>query len=300
MATENFGCGSSREHAVWALTAYGIRAVIAPSFGDIFFNNCFKVGVLPVVVTPETAAALRRQLHAMPGATVTVDLEAQSVTAPDGTVIPFEVDAFRRQGLLRGQDEIALTLEHAPAIAAFERPAPRGGALADPMKTPLSVYLPFNRDCLRGGFVPAKSGASRPPARPLAPRPGPEVSSSRPPATGSACPQGERPAGCAARRRAALWLGHADGDAVLGDRAAQATPPLPAGLQRETLVPMQGTRLPDELLSLGGMAMQAPLVGEHQRPLPPLRRAHRRASPASGASSARAAATSTTRTCIPP
>jgi len=106
---------------VWSLAAYGIRAVIAPSFGDIFFNNCFKVGVLPVVVAPETGVALRRQLHAMPGATVTVDLETQSVTAPDGTVIPFVVDPFRRQGLLRGQDEIALTLEHAPAIAAFER-----------------------------------------------------------------------------------------------------------------------------------------------------------------------------------
>ena len=74
VAADNFGCGSSREHAVWALAAYGIRAVIAPSFGDIFFNNCFKVGVLPVVVTPETAGALRGQLHAMPGAKVTVDL----------------------------------------------------------------------------------------------------------------------------------------------------------------------------------------------------------------------------------
>jgi len=121
VANDNFGCGSSREHAVWSLAAYGIRAVIAPSFGDIFFNNCFKVGVLPVVVAPETGVALRRQLHAMPGATVTVDLETQFVTAPDGTVIPFAVDPFRRRGLLRGQDEIALTLEHAPAIAAFER-----------------------------------------------------------------------------------------------------------------------------------------------------------------------------------
>ena len=120
VARANFGCGSSREHAVWSLAAYGIRAVIAPSFGDIFFNNCFKVGVLPVVVSPETGAALRRQLHAMPGAAVTVDLERQSVVAPDGTVIPFAVDAFRRQGLLRGQDEIALTLEHAPAIAELE------------------------------------------------------------------------------------------------------------------------------------------------------------------------------------
>ena len=121
VAADNFGCGSSREHAVWALAAYGIRAVIAPSFGDIFFNNCFKVGVLPVVVTPEAARALRGQLHAMPGAEVTVDLAAQVIIGPDGSRLPFAVDPFRRDGLLRGQDEIALTLEHAPAIAEFER-----------------------------------------------------------------------------------------------------------------------------------------------------------------------------------
>jgi 3-isopropylmalate/(R)-2-methylmalate dehydratase small subunit len=89
VAADNFGCGSSREHAVWALAAYGIRVVIAPSFGDIFFNNCFKVGVLPVVVPGETAAALRRQLHAMPGASITVDLESQTLTGPDGARIPF-------------------------------------------------------------------------------------------------------------------------------------------------------------------------------------------------------------------
>ena len=121
VAADNFGCGSSREHAVWALAAYGIRAVIAPSFGDIFFNNCFKVGVLPVVVTPEAARALRGRLHAMPGAEVTVDLAAQVIIGPDGSRLPFAVDPFRRDGLLRGQDEIALTLEHAPAIAEFER-----------------------------------------------------------------------------------------------------------------------------------------------------------------------------------
>jgi 3-isopropylmalate/(R)-2-methylmalate dehydratase small subunit len=121
VAADNFGCGSSREHAVWSLAAYGIRTVIAPSFGDIFFNNCFKVGVLPVVVAADIAAGLRRQLHASPGATVTVDLEAQVITGPDGGRIPFAVDPFRREGLLRGQDEIALTLEHAAAIAEFER-----------------------------------------------------------------------------------------------------------------------------------------------------------------------------------
>ena len=121
VAADNFGCGSSREHAVWALAAYGIRVVIAPSFGDIFFNNCFKVGVLPVVVPAETASALRRQLHAMPGASITVDLESQTLTGPDGARIPFAVDPFRRHGLLRGEDEIALTLGHEAAIAAFER-----------------------------------------------------------------------------------------------------------------------------------------------------------------------------------
>ena len=121
VAAENFGCGSSREHAVWSLAAYGIRAVIAPSFGDIFFGNCFKVGVLPVVLPAATVAALRRQLHAMPGAPVTVDLPAQVVIGPDGARHPFEVDPFRREGLLRGQDEIALTLGHEAAIAAFER-----------------------------------------------------------------------------------------------------------------------------------------------------------------------------------
>jgi 3-isopropylmalate/(R)-2-methylmalate dehydratase small subunit len=121
VAAENFGCGSSREHAVWSLAAYGIRAVIAPSFGDIFFGNCFKVGVLPVVLPAATVTALRRQLHAMPGAPVTVDLPAQVVVGPDGARHPFEVDPFRREGLLRGQDEIALTLGHEAAIAAFER-----------------------------------------------------------------------------------------------------------------------------------------------------------------------------------
>jgi 3-isopropylmalate/(R)-2-methylmalate dehydratase small subunit len=121
VAADNFGCGSSREHAVWSLAAYGIRAVIAPSFGDIFFNNCFKVGVLPVVLPASTVAGLRRQLHAMPGAPITVDLEAQMVVGPDGARLPFAVDPFRREGLLRGQDEVALTLEREPAIAAFER-----------------------------------------------------------------------------------------------------------------------------------------------------------------------------------
>jgi 3-isopropylmalate/(R)-2-methylmalate dehydratase small subunit len=120
VAAENFGCGSSREAAVWALMAYGIRVVIAPSLGDIFHQNCFKNGLLPVILSGDVVAGLRRQLHARPGATVTADLEAQTVTAPDGTVHPFEIDAFARQMLLTGQDEIALTLGYEAQIRAFE------------------------------------------------------------------------------------------------------------------------------------------------------------------------------------
>ena len=120
VAAENFGCGSSREMAVWALDAFGIRAVIAPSLGDIFHQNCFKNGLLPVILGASAAAALRRQLHEAPGARVTVDLDAQTVTAPDGIVHRFDVDPFRKQMLLTGQDEIALTLGHEADIHAFE------------------------------------------------------------------------------------------------------------------------------------------------------------------------------------
>jgi len=117
----NFACGSSREAAVWVLRAYGIRAVVGPSFGDIFFENCAKNGSLAVVVPDDLAAGLRRQLHERPGAEMSVDLDAQVLTAPDGTRHAFTVDPFRREGLLRGQDEIALTLGHEAAIADFER-----------------------------------------------------------------------------------------------------------------------------------------------------------------------------------
>jgi len=120
VAAENFGCGSSREAAVWVLAAYGFRAVIAPSLGDIFHQNCFKNGVLPVILPAEAAAGLRRQLHDRPGATLTVDLETQTVTAPDGAQHRFEVDAFRKYCLLNGLDEIDLTLRHADTIRAFE------------------------------------------------------------------------------------------------------------------------------------------------------------------------------------
>ncbi len=120
VAAENFGCGSSREMAVWALDAFGIRAVIAPSLGDIFHQNCFKNGLLPVILPAAAAAALRRQLHERPGATIDVDLDAQTVTAPDGAAHRFDIDPFRKQMLLTGQDEIAVTLGHEGAIRAFE------------------------------------------------------------------------------------------------------------------------------------------------------------------------------------
>jgi 3-isopropylmalate/(R)-2-methylmalate dehydratase small subunit len=120
VAAENFGCGSSREAAVWALMAYGVRAVIAPSLGDIFHQNCIKNGLLPVILPVETVAGLRGQLHARPGARVSADLETQTVTAADGTAHRFEIDAFARQMLLAGQDEIALTLGYEAQIRAFE------------------------------------------------------------------------------------------------------------------------------------------------------------------------------------
>ena len=120
VAAENFGCGSSREAAVWALAAYGIRGVIAPSLGDIFHQNCGKNGVLAVILPAAVAADLRRQLHARPGAELTVDLEAQTVTAPDGSVHRFDIDPFRKQMLLSGQDDIGLTLGYESRIAAYE------------------------------------------------------------------------------------------------------------------------------------------------------------------------------------
>jgi 3-isopropylmalate/(R)-2-methylmalate dehydratase small subunit len=120
VAAENFGCGSSREAAVWALMAYGIRVVIAPSLGDIFHQNCFKNGVLPVILPADVVAGLRRQLHARPGATMTADLETQTVSAPDGGAHQFAIEAFARQMLLTGQDEIALTLGYDTRIRDFE------------------------------------------------------------------------------------------------------------------------------------------------------------------------------------
>jgi 3-isopropylmalate/(R)-2-methylmalate dehydratase small subunit len=120
VAAENFGCGSSREMAVWVLAEYGIRAVIAPSLGDIFHQNCFKNGLLPVILPAATVASLRGALHAHPGASITVDLERQVVLGPDGGEHRFEIDAFARHMLLAGQDEMALTLGQEAAITAFE------------------------------------------------------------------------------------------------------------------------------------------------------------------------------------
>jgi 3-isopropylmalate/(R)-2-methylmalate dehydratase small subunit len=120
VAAENFGCGSSREMAVWALMDYGIRVVIGPSFGDIFLENCFKNGALAVVLPADVAAGLRRVLEERPGTTLTVDLESQTITGTAGEAIRFEIDAFRRHGLLTGQDEVEMTLARLPAIEAFE------------------------------------------------------------------------------------------------------------------------------------------------------------------------------------
>jgi 3-isopropylmalate/(R)-2-methylmalate dehydratase small subunit len=120
VADRNFGCGSSREHAVWALYDYGIRAVVAPSFGDIFFNNCFQNGLLPVALTAERVAALRALLEQAPGSRLAIDLEAQTVSGPDGVVDRFEIDPFRKECLLAGVDDISFTLGHSGHIAEFE------------------------------------------------------------------------------------------------------------------------------------------------------------------------------------
>ncbi|MFT3975479.1 MAG: 3-isopropylmalate dehydratase small subunit [Amaricoccus sp.] len=117
---ENFGCGSSREHAPWALLDFGIRCVIAPSFADIFFNNCFKNGILPIALPQEQVDMLMDDAERGANAVVTIDLENQIITGPDGGSIPFEVDAFRKHCLLNGLDDIGLTMEKAGAIDTYE------------------------------------------------------------------------------------------------------------------------------------------------------------------------------------
>jgi 3-isopropylmalate/(R)-2-methylmalate dehydratase small subunit len=120
LARANFGCGSSREHAPWALQDYGFEAIIAPSFADIFFNNCFKIGLLPIVLDAAAVDQLFHELEASDGYRLAVDLENQSVTTPDGEPFFFDIDPFRKQCLLNGLDEIGLTLQHADRITAFE------------------------------------------------------------------------------------------------------------------------------------------------------------------------------------
>jgi 3-isopropylmalate/(R)-2-methylmalate dehydratase small subunit len=124
VAGDNFGCGSSREHAPWALRDFGIRCVIAPSFADIFFNNCFKNGILPIALPEDVVAALMEDAALGTNARLTVDLEAQVVVRPNGSKIPFEVDAFRKHCLLNGLDDIGLTLEHTAAIDSYEAKIP--------------------------------------------------------------------------------------------------------------------------------------------------------------------------------
>ena len=120
LARRNFGCGSSREHAPWALDQFGFRAIIAPSYADIFFTNCFKSGLLPIVLPEADVARLFDEVAAFPGYRLTVDLPRQVVVKPDGVEIPFDVQPFRKYCLVNGFDDIGLTLRHADKIRAFE------------------------------------------------------------------------------------------------------------------------------------------------------------------------------------
>jgi len=120
LARRNFGCGSSREHAPWALDQYGFRAIIAPSFADIFFNNCYKSGLLPIVLPESAVGKLFDEVAAFPGYRLTVDLPRQVVAKPDGAEIPFDITSFRKYCLVNGFDDIGLTLRHADKIRDFE------------------------------------------------------------------------------------------------------------------------------------------------------------------------------------
>lgn len=120
LARENFGCGSSREHAPWALQDYGFQVIIAPSYADIFFNNCFKNGILPIVLASDIVDRLFTEVEVSVGYVLDVDLEKQKIRKPDGEEIAFEVDAFRKHCLINGLDDIGLTLQHVDAIAAYE------------------------------------------------------------------------------------------------------------------------------------------------------------------------------------
>ena len=121
VAGDNFGCGSSREHAPWAILDFGIRCVIAPSFADIFYNNCFKNGILPIALPQEQVDVLMKDAEKGSNARMTIDLEGQTVTTSDGETFPFEVDAFKKHCLLNGLDDIGLTLQQEEDISAFEK-----------------------------------------------------------------------------------------------------------------------------------------------------------------------------------
>jgi 3-isopropylmalate/(R)-2-methylmalate dehydratase small subunit len=120
LAGDNFGCGSSREHAPWAIEDYGFNTIISTSYADIFYNNCFKNGILPVIVDEATWNELRAEVEAAPGLSFSVDLEAQTVTTPAGTVVSFDLDPVRKNNLLLGLDDIAVSLQHEARISAFE------------------------------------------------------------------------------------------------------------------------------------------------------------------------------------
>ena len=120
LTRENFGCGSSREHAPWALEDYGFRAIIAPSFADIFFNNCFKNGMLPIVLSADDVDALFKETESAEGYKLNIDLSTQTISRPSGKTYKFEVDAFRKHCLLNGLDDIGLTMQHQDSIKAFE------------------------------------------------------------------------------------------------------------------------------------------------------------------------------------
>ena len=124
VAGKNFGSGSSREHAPWSLQDYGFRVVIAPSFADIFYNNCFKIGVLPVTLPEETVQGLMARVEATPGYQLTVDLEAQTISDGQGFSVGFQVDAFRRHCLMNGLDDIGLSLQHTEKITSYETQRP--------------------------------------------------------------------------------------------------------------------------------------------------------------------------------
>jgi 3-isopropylmalate/(R)-2-methylmalate dehydratase small subunit len=129
LARANFGCGSSREHAPWAILDYGFRSIIAPSYADIFYNNCFKNGILPVTLSDDQVDDLFKRAEKQEGYRLTVDLQDQVITDESGLRIPFEVDPFRRNCLLKGLDDIGLTLEHEPDISAHEKANPKSAPM---------------------------------------------------------------------------------------------------------------------------------------------------------------------------